>query len=135
MEQEVQTEEDFRSGFITIIGRQNVGKSTLLNVIVGEKIAAVAEKPSTTRNRILSIKTLPGTQLIFLDTPGVHKAKDELGKVMVQTAISAIWEADIILMMIEVNEPFGKGDCFIIDSLPKPAILVIHQLDTVKKRE
>ncbi|MGH7908518.1 MAG: GTPase Era [Thermodesulfobacteriota bacterium] len=135
MEQEIKAQENFRSGFITIIGRPNVGKSTLLNVIVGEKIAAVSEKPSTTRNRILGIKNLPGAQLIFLDTPGMHKAKDELGKVMVRTAISAIGEADIILMMIEVDEPFGKGDCFIIDSLPKPAILVINKIDSVKKSE
>ncbi len=133
MEQETETQENFRSGFISIIGRPNVGKSSLLNVIVGEKITAVSGKPSTTRNRILGIKNHPGAQLIFLDTPGIHKAKDELGKVMVQTAISAISEADVILMMTEVNEPFGKGDRFIIDSLPKPAILVINKIDTVMK--
>jgi GTP-binding protein Era len=133
MEQEVRTEENFRSGFISIVGRPNVGKSTLLNVIVGEKIAAVSEKPSTTRNRIVGVKTLPDAQLIFLDTPGIHKAKGELGKAMVQTAMNTFGEADVILMMIEVNDPFGRGDRFIINNLPKPAILVINKIDTVKK--
>ncbi len=136
MEQVIlKTEEDFRSGFISIIGRPNVGKSTLLNAVVGEKIAAVSEKPNTTRNRIVGVKTLPNAQLIFLDTPGIHKAKGELGKAMVQTAMNTIGEADVILMMIEVNEPFGKGDCFIIDSLPKPAVLVINKIDTIRKSE
>jgi GTP-binding protein Era len=133
LEGEKKTEQGFRSGFISIIGRPNVGKSTLLNVVVGEKISAVSEKPNTTRNRIVGIKTLPHAQLIFLDTPGIHKAKGELGKAMVQAAVNTIGEADVILMMIEVNEPFGPGDRFIIESLPKPAILVINKIDTVKK--
>lgn len=133
MEQRVNTKENFRSGFISIIGRPNVGKSTLFNVMVGEKIAAVSQKPNTTRNRIAGVKNLPGAQLIFLDTPGIHKARGELGKAMVQTAVSAIGESDVILMMIEVDEPFGKGDRFIIESLPKPAILVINKIDTVRK--
>lgn len=135
MEKELKTQENFRSGFISIIGRPNVGKSTLLNVIVGEKIAAVSEKPNTTRNRIVGVKNLPDAQLIFLDTPGIHKAKGQLGKVMVETAMSTIGEADVILMMIEVKEPFGAGDRFIINSLPKPAILVINKIDTVRKSE
>jgi GTP-binding protein Era len=135
MEQELKTQEDFRSGFISIIGRPNVGKSTLLNAVVGEKIAAVSAKPNTTRNRIVGIRTLSNAQLIFLDTPGIHKAKGELGKAMVETAMNTIGEADVILLMIEVNEPFGKGDCYIIDSLPKPAVLIINKIDTVRKSE
>lgn len=135
MKQELNTENNFYSGFISIIGRPNVGKSTLLNAVVGEKIAAVSEKPNTTRNRIVGVKNLPDAQLIFLDTPGIHKAKGELGRVMVETAMSAIGEADVILMMIEVNEPFGKGDHFIINSLPEPAVLVINKIDTVRKSE
>jgi GTPase len=125
----------FRSGFITVIGRPNVGKSTLINVVTGAKIAAVSDKPNTTRNRILGIRTLPDAQLVFIDTPGIHKARGKLGKAMVQTAMSAIEEADEILMMIEVKNPFGKGDSFIIENLPKPAILVINKIDTVKKAE
>jgi GTP-binding protein Era len=133
MNQELTTEENFRSGFITIVGRPNVGKSTLLNVIVGEKIAAVSQKPNTTRNRVVGIKTFPDSQLVFLDTPGIHKARGELGKAMVQAAMNTIGEADVILMMIEVDDPFGKGDRFIISSLPKPALLVINKIDTIKK--
>ena len=123
----------FKSGFITVGGRPNVGKSTRINALVGEKIAAVSEKPNTTRNRILGIRTLPDAQLIFLDTPGIHKARGRLGKAMVNTAMSAVQEADVILMMVEVKDTFGKGDAFIIESLPKPAILVINKIDTIKK--
>lgn len=133
MKQNVNTGENFRSGFISIVGRPNVGKSTLLNVIVGEKIAAVSDKPNTTRNRIVGIKNLPGVQLVFLDTPGIHKARGGLGKTMVQTAMAAIGEADVVLMMIEVDEPFGKSDRFIIETLPKPAILAINKIDTIRK--
>ncbi|MCL4246079.1 MAG: GTPase Era, partial [Candidatus Dadabacteria bacterium] len=128
-------ETDFRSGFISIVGRPNVGKSTLVNAVVGEKIAAVSDKPNTTRNRILGIRNLPDAQFVFLDTPGIHKARGKLGKAMVQTAMSAVREADVILMMVEVKEPFGKGDTFIIESLPKPAILLVNKIDKVKKGE
>jgi GTP-binding protein Era len=112
-----------------------VGKSTLINAVTGVKIAAVSDKPNTTRNRILGIRTLPEAQLVFIDTPGIHKARGKLGKAMVHTAMSAVEEADVILMMIEVKDPFGKGDRFIIENLPKPAILIINKIDTVKKGE
>lgn len=124
-----------KSGFITVIGRPNVGKSTLINGLVGEKISAVSDKPNTTRNRILGIRTLQDAQLIFLDTPGIHKPRGTLSKAMVHTAMSAVEEADVIVMMVEVKDPFGRGDSFIIETLPKPAILVVNKIDTIKKSE
>lgn len=133
MDKEDKTGENFRSGFISIIGRPNVGKSTLLNVIVGEKIAAVSDKPNTTRNRIVGIKNLPTAQLVFLDTPGIHRATGELGKAMVKTAMGSIGEADVILLMIDVDDPFRKGDRFVIENLPKPAVLLINKIDTIRK--
>jgi len=126
---------EFRSGFITVIGRPNVGKSTLINQLVGEKISAVSDKPNTTRNRILGIKTLSNAQLIFLDTPGIHKPKGTLSKAMVNTALGAVQEADVIIMMVEVKDSFGRGDSYIIESLSKQAILVINKIDTIKKNE
>ena len=128
-------EQGFKSGFVTVVGRPNVGKSTLTNALVGEKIAAVSDKPNTTRNRILGIRTLPEAQLIFLDTPGIHKPKGTLGKAMVHTAMDAVQEADVIVMMVEIKDPFGKGDSFIIENLPKSSILVINKIDTIKKNE
>lgn len=126
---------EFRAGFITVIGRPNVGKSTLINELVGEKISAVSDKPNTTRNRILGIRTLPNAQLIFLDTPGIHKPQGTLSKAMVNTALGAVQEADVIVMMVEVKDPFGRGDSYIINNLSKQAILVINKIDTIKKNE
>jgi len=125
----------FRSGYVSIIGRTNVGKSTLLNSIMGEKVAIVTPKPQTTRNRIIGIKTLPGTQIIFIDTPGIHKPKHKLGEKMVKTALGALKEVDIILFMVEPCEP-ERGDKFIIELLRKvqsPVFLLINKVDTIKK--
>lgn len=128
---------DFRSGYVSIIGRPNVGKSTLLNSILGEKIAIVTPKPQTTRNKIVGIKTLPDAQIIFIDTPGIHRPKHKLGETMVRTAMEALNEVDVILFMVEPHEP-EKGDMAIIDSLKKvrsPVFLLINKIDTVKKAE
>lgn len=130
----MQSVADFHSGFISIVGSPNVGKSTLLNVLVGKKISAVSDKPNTTRNRIVGIKTLPSAQLIFLDTPGIHRAaKGSLGKAMVQAAMAALGEADVILLMVDVKSPFNKQDLYVINNLPKPAILVLNKIDLIKK--
>jgi len=126
---------NFRSGFIAVVGRPNVGKSTLVNRIVGEKVSAVSDKPNTTRNRISGIRTLNDAQLIFLDTPGIHKARGALGRNMVQTAYGALGECDLILLVTDVVKPFGRGDIRIIENLPAPAVLVINKIDRIKKPE
>jgi len=128
---------DFRSGYVTIIGRPNVGKSTLLNSILGEKIAIVTPKPQTTRNKIMGIKTLPDAQIIFIDTPGIHRPRHKLGETMVRTALEALNEVDVILFMVEPYEP-GKGDRAIIDLLKRvqsPVFLLINKIDIVKKSD
>lgn len=128
---------DFRSGYVSIIGRPNVGKSTLLNSILGEKIAIVTPKPQTTRNRIIGIKNFPGAQIIFIDTPGIHKPKHKLGETMVKTALEALREVDIILFMLEPHDP-GRGDRFIIDLLKRvqsPVFLLINKIDIIKKSD
>jgi GTP-binding protein Era len=129
----------FKSGFIGIIGRPNVGKSTLLNGLVGERIAIATRKPQTTRNRIMGIKNLgeptPG-QLIFLDTPGIHKAKTPLGKALVETAAGTIGDVDLLLLIVEAGEALRSDDRFVIESLagsPAPVILVINKIDAVEK--
>jgi GTP-binding protein Era len=128
---------DFRSGYVSIIGRPNVGKSTLLNSILGEKIAIVTQKPQTTRNRIIGIKTFPDAQIIFIDTPGIHRPKHRLGETMVRTALEALDEVDVILFMTEPHQP-DAGDKAVIDLLKKvrsPVFLVINKIDTIRKQE
>lgn len=126
----------FKSGFVSIIGRPNVGKSTLINTILGEKIAIVSDKPQTTRNKILGIKNLPGVQIIFLDTPGIHKPRHKLNEYMVKTALSTLDEVDIVLFMIEAGGLSGPGDRYIVDLLSKvtkPVFLLINKVDRVQK--
>lgn len=127
--------EKFRSGYVSLTGRPNVGKSTLLNTILGEKVSIVTPKPQTTRNRLIGIKTLHDAQIIFIDTPGIHKPKHKLGELIVGEARRAAAEVDIILFMVEPEMP-GPGDSFIItmlDDLRKPVFLVINKIDTRKK--
>jgi GTP-binding protein Era len=126
----------FKSGFISILGRPNVGKSTLFNRILGEKIAIVTEKPQTTRNRILGIKNVEGGQFIFLDTPGIHKGRSELNQRMVQIAIASGWDADVLLFMIEATSPLIEKDQEMIESLEGSdgiPFLVVNKIDLVKK--
>ena len=126
----------FKSGFVGIIGKPNVGKSTLLNHIIGEKVAITTYKPQTTRNKIMGIKNTDRGQIIFLDTPGIHKAKTPLNKYMVKEAVSTFADVDILLFIVEANAPFGEDDSIIIKSLQNiqvPVILLINKIDLVEK--
>lgn len=126
---------NFKSGFVAIIGRPNVGKSTLLNQILKHKVAIVTPKAQTTRNRIQGIYTTPNEQIIFVDTPGIHLSKHQLGKNMNEIALSSMEGMDILLYIVEANYPLGKGDQAIIDAFKKvkcPIILVINKVDLIK---
>ena len=128
----------YKSGFVTIIGRPNVGKSTLMNHLIGQKIAITSNKPQTTRNRIQTVLTLPEGQIVFLDTPGIHKAKNKLGDYMVNAAEHTLKEVDVILWLVEPTSYIGAGEQHIIEQLKKvdtPVILVVNKTDTIKKEE
>lgn len=128
----------FKSGFVSIIGRPNVGKSTLMNCLIGQKIAITSNKPQTTRNRIQTVYTSKEGQIVFLDTPGIHKSKNKLGDYMVNVAQRTLTEVDVILWLVEPTTFIGAGEKHIIEQLKKtntPKILVINKIDTVKKEE
>lgn len=127
-----------KSGFVAIVGRPNVGKSTLLNRIVGQKIAIMSDKAQTTRNKIQGIYTIPEAQIVFIDTPGIHKPKHRLGDFMVEAAYSALREVDATLFMVSADQKRGKGDDFIIDrlkSMTSPVYLIINKIDKVHPDE
>ncbi|RKQ37821.1 GTPase Era [Oceanobacillus halophilus] len=127
-------EDNYKSGFIAIIGRPNVGKSTFLNRVIGQKIAIMSDKPQTTRNKIQGVLTTHDSQIIFIDTPGIHKPKHRLGDFMVQVAENTLNEVDAVLFMINAKEGYGKGDQFIIDLLAKtkrPVFLIINKIDLI----
>ncbi len=128
----------FKSGFVTIIGRPNVGKSTLMNKLIGKKVAIMSNKPQTTRNRIQTILTTDTEQIIFIDTPGIHKPVHKLGEFMNKSALSTFGEVDKVLMLVEPDKKVGVGDRYIIERLKElktPVTLVINKIDTVKKEE
>ncbi len=129
---------NFKSGFVTLIGRPNVGKSTLMNRLIGQKIAITSNKPQTTRNRIQTVYTCQEGQIIFLDTPGIHKAKNKLGEYMVTVAERTLKEVDVILWLVEPTTFIGAGERHIAEQLRStdtPVILVINKIDTVEKQE
>lgn len=131
-------EKSTKSGFVTLIGRPNVGKSTLMNRLIGQKIAITSNKPQTTRNRIQTVYTDERGQIVFLDTPGIHKAKNKLGEYMVNVAENTLKEVDVILWLVEPTTFIGAGERHIAEQLQKvttPVILVINKVDTVKKEE
>ncbi|WP_026834666.1 GTPase Era [Eubacterium xylanophilum] len=130
--------EMFKSGFVSIVGRPNVGKSTLMNRIIGQKIAITSNKPQTTRNQIQTVYHDERGQIIFLDTPGIHKAKNRLGEYMVDMAERTIKEVDLILWVVEATTYIGKGEKHIVEQLKKadiPVILVMNKIDNIKKDE
>lgn len=132
------TKQEFKSGFVTLIGRPNVGKSTLMNHLIGQKIAITSDKPQTTRNRIQTVYTDEQGQIIFLDTPGIHKAKNKLGEYMVNVAKRTVNEVDLVLWLVEPSTFIGAGERFIAEQLSgikTPVALVINKVDTVKKEE
>ncbi|MCS7463460.1 GTPase Era [Paenibacillus doosanensis] len=128
----------FKSGFVAIIGRPNVGKSTLMNHVIGQKIAIMSDKPQTTRNKIHGVYTTNDSQIVFLDTPGIHKPQSKLGNYMMKVAEGTLGEVDAILFLIDVVEGLGGGDRFIIENLKKvktPVILVMNKIDQVQPEE
>lgn len=130
--------ENFKSGFVTLIGRPNVGKSTLMNYLIGQKVAITSNKPQTTRNRIQTVLTTEAGQIVFVDTPGIHKAKNKLGEYMVNIARHSLDDVDVALWLVEPSTFIGAGERHIIEQLKKiktPVILVINKIDMVKREE
>ena len=130
------TDTPFRAGFVTVVGRPNVGKSTLVNRLVGQKVVIVSNKPQTTRNRILAVVARPGAQLLLFDTPGIHKPRHEMNRRMVETAVRSVGRGDIVLWLVEAGEPPGAGDRFVRDVLAKagrPVILALNKIDRVTR--
>lgn len=131
-------QKDFKSGFVAIVGRPNVGKSTFMNYVLGQKIAIMSDKAQTTRNKIQGVFTTDHSQIVFLDTPGIHKPKHELGQFMVESAYSALKEVDAVLFMVNAAEKRGPGDDFIIGklkSIKTPVFLVLNKIDLVTPDE
>ncbi|MCA1058015.1 GTPase Era [Rossellomorea aquimaris] len=125
---------EYKSGFISIIGRPNVGKSTFLNRVIGQKIAIMSDKPQTTRNKVQGVYTTDDAQMIFIDTPGIHKPKHKLGDFMMKIAQNTLKEVDVILFMVNVEEGLGKGDHFIIEKLKgvkTPVFLILNKIDQI----
>ncbi len=126
----------FYSGFVSLVGKPNVGKSTLMNCLIGEKIAIISNKPQTTRNKITSILTKDDYQVVFIDTPGIHKPKSKLGNYMVKSAETSLNEVDVVLMLVEPSEKVWEMDSYVIEKLKNvktPVVLVINKVDTVEK--
>ncbi|MGL4912692.1 MAG: GTPase Era [Romboutsia sp.] len=128
----------FKSGFVSIVGRPNVGKSTLMNNVVGEKIAIMSDKPQTTRNTIQAVYTDEEGQIVFLDTPGIHKPKNKLGEFMVKSATDAFKNVDVVLFVVDDSKKIGPGDRMIIEDLRKiktPIVLVINKMDQIEEQD
>ena len=131
-------EKGYKSGFVAVIGRPNVGKSTLINSLIGQKIAIMSDKPQTTRNKILCVLSQPDAQIIFIDTPGIHKPKHKLGEYMVSAAENTLKEVDVILFVVDASEDLGAGEMYILERLrntKKPVVLVVNKIDKIDKQQ
>lgn len=130
--------QEFKSGFVAVVGRPNVGKSTLINALIDDKIVIVSDKAQTTRNRIICVYTDEAKQIVFMDTPGIHKPKHKLGEFMVDAAIDSLKEVEAVLFVVAANEKRGPGDNFVIEQLKKvkvPVFLIVNKIDTLTKEE
>ncbi len=128
-------DETFRSGFVTLVGRPNAGKSTLLNQILGQKVAIVSNKPQTTRTQVRGVLHRGDTQVVFVDTPGIHKPVSALGTRLNETATSSIADVDVACLVVDATAPYGRGDQFVADKLPPSAIVVINKVDRANRDE
>jgi len=129
---------EYKSGFVAVIGRPNVGKSTLINSLIGQKVVIMSDKPQTTRNKILCVLTLSDSQILFIDTPGIHKPKHKLGEYMVQTAEATLREVDVILFVVDATEEMGAGEKYILERLAginTPVILTVNKIDQIAKQQ
>jgi len=124
-----------RSGFVTFVGRPNVGKSTLLNRILGTKVAITSDKPQTTRTRIMGVLTRPDAQIVFVDTPGIHKPRTALGSRLNTTAEATIDDVDVVCFVIDATQPFGRGDQWVANLVPKDAVCVVNKVDRASKAQ
>lgn len=132
------TDTGFKSGFVAVIGRPNVGKSTLVNSLIGQKIAIMSDKPQTTRNKILCVLSNDDAQILFIDTPGIHKPKHKLGEYMVRTAEATLKEVDVVVFVVDGTEKKGPGEAYILERLSEvstPVILVVNKIDTLSKQD
>ena len=132
------SEKGFKSGFVAVVGRPNVGKSTLINALIDDKIVIVSDKAQTTRNRIVCVYTDEKKQIVFMDTPGIHKPKHKLGEFMVDQAVDSLREVEAVLFVVAANEKRGPGDNFVIDQLRKvnvPVFLIVNKIDTMEKQD
>ena len=128
--------DEFRSGFVTLVGRPNVGKSTLLNRLVGSKVAIVSDRPQTTRTAIRGVRTTPGDQIVFVDTPGIHKPRTPLGERTNERAVATLGEVDVVCLLVEADAPIGAGDRFVaglVQQVPTPKLLVVNKIDRAGK--
>jgi GTP-binding protein Era len=130
-----ETGDEFRSGFVSLVGRPNVGKSTLLNRILGHKVSIVSDKPQTTRHRIQGVLTRPDAQVVFVDTPGIHKPRTALGERLNTTAESTIGDVDVAVLVLDATQPLGRGDRWVASRVPRDAVVVVNKVDIARPQQ